>query len=174
MRVPLRSVNLGDFTAAFEPTAAQSSACGFFTRLFQGSACQSAGSPGATLPAPTLPNGGTPSATFGSSPTAPTDYTAVYAGTDANGNPVYQYTLDPDAQQSANVQAITAEAAAALAAANAAAPPPGAPDCTNFFNEYFNPACPSVLPWTSIAIFAAVVAGGLLLLPYLAEGGRRR
>lgn len=167
---------LGDFTAAFEPTEAQSTACsgftGFFDRLFQGAACQGAGSPGATLPAQSLPNDGAPTTTISSAPIA--GMVSSYAGVDANGNPIYVNTPSADQQQASNVAAITAAASSALAAADANSNST-APDCTTFFNEYFNPACPSVLPsLTSLLIFVGVAFGGLFLITYMAEGGNRR
>jgi len=164
----IHRASLGDFTAAFEPTAAQSAACGFWERLFQGTACQSAGSPGATLPAPSLPNSGAPGTIISSTPIAGMD--SSYSGQDANGNPIYVNTPTSDQQQAANVAAMTSEAATALAAAQAAAGNPQAPDCTTFFNMYFNSACPSVLPsGATVVLVLAGAVGFVWILNKLAD-----
>lgn len=160
MRIPRQS--LGDFTTAFFPPNGDT--CGFWTNLFQGASCISASQPGAVLPAPALAASGAPGVTLSSAPIAGQD--SVYAGVDSNGNPVYINTLTASQMQALNVQQVASSTSSALAAAQADAdaanqPPP--PDCTTFFNSYFNSQCPDSLPNMNI--------GALVLIGVLGFGG---
>ena len=71
-------------------------------------------------------------------------YTSVIAGTDSNGNTIYANTPTAQAQQQANVASITSQVAS------------GVVDCTQWYNQLFNPACPcnycsSLSTWGLIA-----------------------
>jgi len=133
--------SVGPFQALFSPTQAQSSACpNPFTRFFNYADCQSAGSPGASLPLTSVPS--PPATTQGTSATPPTGYTASYAGTDSTGQDIYTYVPDANTLQAQNTAAITAATAAALTAAQAAANQPQPVDCTSEFNYLFSSQCP--------------------------------
>ena len=117
--------------------------CNWLQNLFMPSACASAATP--TPPPPTLPPQPTP--ILSSTPSAG----SIYAGTDANGNPVYVTQPTPQQQQQQNVASIQQQA-------QANAPP----DCTQWYNQLFNTACPctycsGLTTWAGIGIAATIL-----------------
>jgi hypothetical protein len=122
-------------------------ACNIGGSYFYPAACSNPNNPptlSQTLPA--VP------AQYGSSPTPPAGYTAVQSGTDSNGNPIYVYQPDADTIHAAQVAAITQ---------NTANNQPV--DCTQWYNNLFNPQCTCTY-CDSATFWIAVAGAGFLVL----------
>jgi hypothetical protein len=123
--------------------------------LFPGtcSSAQSAPTSPLTL---ALPGGGAPPATISPACPAGTSLAAgncVQSGVDANGNPIYISTPSGPDLQAMNLAAIQAQAAATTP-----------PDCSQWQNNWFNPACKctycqSALTWGGLGLAAFLLYG---------------
>jgi hypothetical protein len=118
--------------------------CNTLQAMLNPTACASASSPTPALPSPPPP---TAYVYTGSCPpnTSLADGTCSQSGVDANGNPIYVSTTNPQGQSYHQqvTQAVNQQVAA------------GYVDCTSVWNQLFNAACPCTICQSS---------GGWLLL----------
>jgi len=126
--------------------------CNWLEKLFDPTGCASAASAPTSPAAMSLPSGGAPNpVTIASScpaGTSITDGTCIQSGTDVNGNPIYVAVPNAQQQQAQNVAAIQS-----VTAANTPV------DCSQWYNNWFNPACDcttceSALMWAGIGLAA--------------------
>jgi hypothetical protein len=119
------------------------------------------GTSSSTLPPPPPPP--PPNIALSTDPAAAATPGAIYAGTDASGNPVYAVPQTA----SANMAAYAAQVKQFMDDVGTANPPP---DCTTTWNQLFNSACPSTgtsyLPWVLGGLATVLVLGMVL-------GGRK-
>jgi len=117
---------------------------------------------GSTAYAP-MPNPPAPSISLVSGPAGAAAPGAVFAGTDASGNPIYGV---PQTAQ-ANMTAFKATIDQYMSQQGEATPPPPPPDCTTWYS-FLNPDCGggSFLPWALAGVVGVLLIGSML-------GGRR-
>lgn len=135
-----------------EAEGAAGSQCNWFENLLMPGTCASAQS-AAPLPSSALTLPPQPVTTISNScpsGTSLSDGTCMQSGVDQNGNPIFVSVPNAQQQQQINVQAITNQVAQQ-------APP----DCSQWFNNFFNPACgctycENVLTWGAIGLIALV------------------
>jgi len=130
--------------------------CNWFENLFMPGTCASAASAPTSPLALALPGGGAPQTTIsGSCPpgTSLGDGTCIQSGTDSNGNPIYVSVPNPQQQQQLNVAAIQQQAKENTPV-----------DCSQWQNNWFNPACnctycQTALTWGGIGLAAFLLFG---------------
>jgi len=120
--------------------------CNILQKMFNPTACASASSPIPPVPTPPPPTAYIYTGGAGCPPnTSLADGSCVQSGVDANGNPIYISTTNPQGQSyhQQAVQDITQQVAS------------GYVDCTSVWNQLFNKSCPCTVCQSS---------GGWLLL----------